>query len=77
MPSKKGKFSSPICGPRMKYHGSRRLGKKVFDEYRNFLPKNHKYQTTEKNLFNLKEKTEIKLRRMEPHLWKLEYNNII
>jgi hypothetical protein len=29
---------------------------------------------TEKHLFNGKEETAIKPRRMTPHLWKLEYN---
>jgi hypothetical protein len=70
----KGKFACPVCGPRMKYHHSRSLGKEVFDEYRNFLPKNHRYQTTKKHIFNGKEETAIKPRRMTPHLWKLAYN---
>jgi predicted RNA-binding Zn-ribbon protein involved in translation (DUF1610 family) len=30
----KGKFACPVCGPRMKSHHSRSLGKEVFDEYR-------------------------------------------
>jgi hypothetical protein len=53
---------------------SRSLGNEVFDEYRHFLPKNHKYRTTKKHIFNGKEETAIKPRRMIPHLWKLEYN---
>jgi len=48
--------------------------KEVFDEYRHFLPKNHRYRTTIKHLFNLKVEIEIKPRRMTPHLWKFEYN---
>ena len=37
---------------------------KVFDEYRNFLSKNHKYRTTEKDLFNGKQETGLKPQRM-------------
>jgi hypothetical protein len=51
----KGKFACLVCGPKMKYHWSKFLGKEVFDEYRNFLSKNHKYRTTEKYLFNGKQ----------------------
>jgi hypothetical protein len=39
----KGKFACPVCGLRMKSHRSISLGKEVFDEYKNFLPKNHRY----------------------------------
>jgi hypothetical protein len=46
----------------------------VFDEYRHLLPKNHRYPTTEKHLFNGKEETRLKPQRMTPHLWRLEYN---
>ena len=46
-----------ICGPKMKSHRSTSLGKQVFDEYRHFLHRNHKYQTTKKHLFNGKEET--------------------
>jgi predicted RNA-binding Zn-ribbon protein involved in translation (DUF1610 family) len=51
----KGKFACPICGPRMKSRHSRSLGKEVFDEYRNFLHKNHRYRTT-KNIFSMGKK---------------------
>lgn len=34
------KFVSRVCGPKMKSHCLRSLGKEVFDEYRNFLSKN-------------------------------------
>jgi hypothetical protein len=44
----------------MKYLHSKSLGKLVFDEYRNLLPKNHKYHTTEKHIFNEKEETGLK-----------------
>jgi hypothetical protein len=58
----------------MKYRHSKSLGKMVFDEYRHLLPKNHRYRTTEKHIFNGKEETGLKPRRMTPHLWRLEYN---
>ena len=58
----------------MKYRHSKCLGKEVFDEYRHFLSKNHMYCTTEKHIFNAKEETRLKPRRMAPHQWKLEYN---
>ena len=48
----KGKFACPVCGPKMKSRQSKILGKEVFDEYRHFLSKNHKYRTAEKDLFN-------------------------
>jgi hypothetical protein len=58
----------------MKYLHSKALGNMVFDEYKNLLLKNHRYRTTEKHLFNGKEETGLKPRRMIPHLWRLEYN---
>jgi hypothetical protein len=70
----KGKFACPVCGPKIKYHRSRSLGNKVFDEYRHFLPKIHSYRTTEKEKFNGKEENRKKIRRMKFHLWKLDYN---
>ena len=70
----KGKFACPFCGPKIKYHCSKSLRKEVFDEYRNFLSKNHRYRTTKKNLFNGKQETALKPRRMKPHLWKMQYN---
>jgi hypothetical protein len=70
----KGNFSCLVCGPRMKSHHSRILGKEVLDDYRNFLPKNHRYRTVEKHIFNVKEEIAIKPQRMTPQLWKLEYN---
>lgn len=71
----KGKFSCPICGPKMKSHHSTSLGKEVFDEYRNFPSKNHdRYRASEKHIFNGKEEIELKPWRMKPDLWKLEYN---
>jgi hypothetical protein len=45
----------------------------VFYEYRHLNPKNHRYRTTEKHLFNGKEETGLKPRIMTPHLWRLEY----
>ena len=45
----------------------------MFDEYRNFLPKNHSYRTTDKTKFNGKEENGKKPRIMTPILWKLEY----
>jgi hypothetical protein len=51
----------------MKYHHSKSLGKVVFDEYIHLLPKNHRYRTTEKHIFNGKEETGLKPRRMTPH----------
>ena len=56
----KGKFACPVCGPKMKSCHSRSLGKEVFDEYRHFLSKNHRYHTIEKHLFNGKEETGLK-----------------
>ena len=53
----KGKFAYPICGPKMKSHHLRSLGKQVFDEFRHFLHNNHRYQISEKHLFNGKEET--------------------
>ena len=58
----------------MKSHHSRSLGKQVFDEFRNFLHNNHKYRISKKHLFNGKEETSSRSRRMTPHLWKLEYD---
>jgi hypothetical protein len=60
----------------MKYRRSKRLGKEVFDEYRHFLSKNHKYRITEKDLFNGKQETGLKPQRMTPCLWKLTYERI-
>jgi hypothetical protein len=70
----KGKFACPVCGPKMKSRRSRSLGKEVFDEYRHFLSKNHRYRSTEKHIFNGKEETGLKPQRMTPRLWKLQYN---
>ena len=60
----------------MKYRHFPDLRKMVFDEFRHFLPRKHKYRTTEKHLFNDKEETRLKPRRMTPQLWMLEYNII-
>ena len=49
----------------------------MFDEYRHFLLKTHKYRTTEKHIFNRKEETGLKPQRMTSHLYRLEYNRII
>ena len=70
----KGKFACQVCGAKIKSHCSKSLRKEVFDEYRNFLSKNHMYQTTDKHLFNGKQEAALKLQTMTPHLWKLEYN---
>jgi hypothetical protein len=56
----KGNFACPVCGPKMKYRRPKSLGKEVFDEYRHFLFKNHRYRTTEKRIFNGKEETALK-----------------
>jgi 23S rRNA U2552 (ribose-2'-O)-methylase RlmE/FtsJ len=69
----KGKFACLVYGTKMKSHHSRSLGKEVFDEYRNFLSKNHRYQTIEKYLFNGKEETRLKPQGMAPFLWKKLY----
>ena len=47
----KGKFACPVCGPKIKYSHSKSLRNEVFDEYRHFLSKNHRYRTTEKKSF--------------------------
>jgi hypothetical protein len=60
----------------MKYRQSKILGNEVFDEYRHFLSKNHKYRTTEKYLLNGKQDTGLKPQRMTPCLWKLAYDRI-
>ena len=70
----KGKFGCPVCGPKIKSQRSKSLRKEVFDEYRHFLSKNHRYRTTERNIFNGKQETALKPRRMTPHLWKMQYN---
>ena len=49
----KGKFACLVCGPKIKSCNSKRLGKEVFDEYRHFLSKNHKYRTTEKKTYSM------------------------
>ena len=46
----KGKFACRVCGPKIKSHHSKSLRKEVFDEYRHFLSKNHRYRTTKKNI---------------------------
>ena len=48
----KGKFACSVCGRKIQYRHSKILRKELFDEYRNFLSKNHKYRTIEKNVFN-------------------------
>ena len=53
----KGKFASLMCGPKLISWCSKILGKNVFEEYRDFFPKNHHYQATEKNNFSGKEET--------------------
>ena len=70
----KGKFACLVCGPKIKSRHSKSLRKEVFDEYRHFLSKNHRYRTTERNIFNGKQETALKPRRMTPHLWKMQYN---
>ena len=60
----------------MKYRHFPDLRKMVFDEFRHFRSRNHKYRTTKKHLSNDKEETGLKPRRMTPQLWMLEYNRI-
>ena len=44
-------FVCPVCGPKIKSCRSKRLSKEMFDEYRHFLSKNHRYWTIkEKNI---------------------------
>ena len=70
----KVKFACLVCGPKIKSRRSKILRKEVFDEYRNFLSKNHRYRTTEKNIFNGKQETTLKPWRITPHLWKMQHN---
>ena len=70
----KGKFACPVYGPKIKYHCSKSLRKEVFDEYRNFLSKNRRYRTIERNIFNGKQEAALKPWRMTPHLWNMQYN---
>ena len=70
----KGKLACPVCGPKIKSRRSKSLIKEVFNDIRNFLSKNHRYRTTEKNIFNGKQETALKPQRMTPHLWKMQYN---
>ena len=69
----KGKFACSFCGPKIKYRRSKRLRKEVFDEYMNFLSKNHTYRTNKKNIFDGKQETALKTWRMTRHLWKMQY----
>ena len=69
----KGKFTCLVCGPKMRSRHYRSLRKEVFDEYRHFLSKNRMYRTTEKYIFNGKEETKLKPRRITPRLWKKQY----
>ena len=48
----------------------------MFDEFIHFLHNNNRYRIAEKYLFNGKEETTSKARRMTPHMWKLEYNRM-
>ena len=48
----KGKYTCSLFGPNIKSRRSKSLRKEVFDEYRHFLSKNHRYLITDKNLFN-------------------------
>ena len=52
----KGKFACLVCGPKIKSRHSKSLRKEVFDDYRNFLSKNHRYRETEK-IFSMGSKT--------------------
>ena len=63
-----GKIASPVCGPMIKSCRSKSLRKEVFDEYRHFLSKNHRYRTTVKHVFNGKHNTALKPPRMTHHL---------
>ena len=56
----KGKFACLVCGPKIKSRRSKSLRNEVFDEYRNFLSKNHRYRTTKKNYFQWKARDCIK-----------------
>ena len=61
----------------MRSHRSRSLRKEVFDEYKHFLSKKHSYQTNEKYIFNGKEETRLKPRRMTPSLWMKQYKRYL
>jgi hypothetical protein len=69
----KGKHGCPSCGPKTLYRHSKDLSKIVYDEYRQFLPQNHRYRVREKNKFNGKEVEIRKPRRMNPARWKMAY----
>ena len=56
----KGKFACPVCGPKIKSRHSKSLSKEVFDEYRHFLSKNHRYRNTEKTYFQWERGDRIK-----------------
>ena len=73
----KGKFACPVCGPKIKSRRSKILIKEVFDEYRHFLSKNNRCRTTKKNIFNGNRETALKPWRMTPHLWKMQYIEIV
>ncbi|XP_057842572.2 uncharacterized protein LOC131051993 [Cryptomeria japonica] len=70
----KGKHGCPSCGPKMLYRQSKDLNKTVYDEYRQYLPQNHRYRVLEKFKFNGKEVEMRKPRRMNPTRWKTMYD---
>ena len=61
----------------MKSHYSRSLGKQVFDGYIHLISKKHRYQITEKYIFNGKEENRLKPQRMTPRLWKKKYKRYV
>ena len=67
----KGKFACPVCGPKIKSCLSKSLRKEVFDEYRHFLSKNHKYRTTEKKSFQWEARDYIKTTENDTSLWEV------
>ena len=53
---------------------SRDLNKTVYDEYRKFLPQNHRYGVRDKHKFNGKEVEMWKPIKMNPASWKVMYD---
>ena len=46
----------------------------MYNEYRHFLPQNHRYRMHEKNKFNGKEEERRRPKRMNPLRWKSAYD---
>lgn len=70
----KGKHGCPSCGPKLLHRQSKDLNKTVYDEYRQFLPQNHRYRVRDKHKFNGKEVEMRKPIKMNPARWKAMYD---